>query len=371
MEATLSVSKQTGVGRFKIQGFSLLHRKKGDAVTSGPIIDIEDAQWEILVYPRGNERCRDGWIRVSVRCAHCPRETRALYSVSVLNQAGEVKHKLEEEALFMSGDGWGFDNFISLERLCDPLKGFAEDVVIFEASVTVLGQEMISIAPLQMSESGPGSSSCGFGARAATSCDELAADFRALWESGARSDVVLRIGDSELRAHRLVLAARSPVFARMLCSESRMAEAFTGIIVIEDVDFQTMGHICEFMYTGSLRDSVACAADSEAVGALLQAAAKYEIKGLVRQCAAKVSTGLTIENVAEWLTLASQLGLQADALRLRCLQLIANHLAEVQATEGWSRLMQKPRVLAEIAPPLFQALCPPTKKRRTMFRRHD
>ena len=66
---------------------------------------------------------------------------RALYSVAVLNNVGEVKHRLEEEATFMSGDGWGFDNFIRQERLTDRSKGFAEDVVIFEASVTVLGQE--------------------------------------------------------------------------------------------------------------------------------------------------------------------------------------------------------------------------------------
>eukprot|EP00928_Gymnodinium_smaydae_P022019 TRINITY_DN18625_c0_g1_i4.p2 TRINITY_DN18625_c0_g1~~TRINITY_DN18625_c0_g1_i4.p2 ORF type:complete len:122 (-),score=20.75 TRINITY_DN18625_c0_g1_i4:111-440(-) len=66
-EATLAVSRQTGVGRFRIEGFSLLRRKKGDAVTSGPVIDVGDAQWEILVYPRGNDRCKDGWMRVSVR----------------------------------------------------------------------------------------------------------------------------------------------------------------------------------------------------------------------------------------------------------------------------------------------------------------
>lgn len=348
MEATLSVSKQTGVGRFRIEGFSLLHRKKGDAVSSGPIIDVGDAQWEILVYPRGNDRCKDGWIRVSVRCTRGQRETRALYSVSVVNQAGEVKHKLEEEALFTSGDGWGFDNFISLERLSDPSKGFVDDIVVFEASVTVLGQEVVSVVPLENS-----------GARVAA--EDLAADFRGLWESGQRSDIVLKAGGAELRVHGLLLAARSPVFARMLAAE--MAEASTGIIKIQDVEPDTMWQLCEFIYTGSIRDSRPWE-DAEAAGGLLQAAAKYEVHGLVRLCAAKAAMMLTVDSVAEWLILASQIGPQAETLKVRCLQFAATHLSEVQGTDGWQRLMQNQRVVSEVAPMLFQAISPPAKKRR-------
>mmetsp|Transcript_77043 Transcript_77043/g.217927 ORF Transcript_77043/g.217927 Transcript_77043/m.217927 type:complete len:357 (+) Transcript_77043:194-1264(+) len=354
MEATLSVSKQTGVGRFRIEGFSLLHRKKGDAVSSGPIIDVGDAQWEILVYPRGNDRCKDGWIRVSVRCTRGQRETRALYSVSVVNQAGEVRHKLEEEAIFTSGDGWGFDNFISLERLSDTTKGFVDDIVVFEASVTVLGQEVVSVMPLEAG-----------GASAGQAAEDLAADFRALWASGQRSDVVLQAGGAELRVHALVLTARSPVFARMLAAD--MAEASTGVIRIEDVEPETMLQLCEYVYTGSIRDGRPWE-DAEAAGALLQAASKYEVHGLVRLCAAKAAMMLTIDSVAEWLILASQIGPQAEALRVRCLQFAAAHLSEVQATEGWQRLMQNQRVVSEVAPMLFQAISPPAKKRRVARR---
>jgi len=359
MEATLSVGRQTGVGRFRIDGFSHLHRKRGDAVSSGPIIDVGDAQWEILVYPRGNDRCKDGWIRVSVRCTRGKQETRAVYSVSVVNQAGEVKHKLEEEALFMSGDGWGFDNFISLERLTDPSKGFSDDVVIFEASVTVLGQEVVSVTGL---EGGPASSR-------SVAVKDIASDWRAMWRSSLDSDVVLRVGENELRAHRLVLVTRSPVFARMLSVESKMAEASSGVVKIEDVDCDTMDILCEFMYTDVVREGGLCWDDPEAAGNLLQAAAKYEVSGLVRQCAAKVSQTLTIDSAAEWLILASQIGPQAEILKERCLRFISRHLSEVQVTEGWQRLMQNQRVLTEAAPLLFQAISPPSKRRKLPTRR--
>jgi len=121
-----------------------------------------------------------------------------------VNQAGEAIHRLEEEAVFTSGDGWGFDNFIGLERLSDPSRGFADDVVIFEASVTVLGQEMMSHSLLETRASLP------------YVAEDLVSDLRTLWSSSQRSDVILRAEGIELRAHGLILAARSPVFERCL-----------------------------------------------------------------------------------------------------------------------------------------------------------
>eukprot|EP00929_Paragymnodinium_shiwhaense_P097920 TRINITY_DN5948_c1_g2_i1.p1 TRINITY_DN5948_c1_g2~~TRINITY_DN5948_c1_g2_i1.p1 ORF type:complete len:406 (+),score=108.47 TRINITY_DN5948_c1_g2_i1:112-1329(+) len=348
-EATLSVSKQTGVGRFKIEGFSLLRRKKGEAVSSGPVIDIGDAQWEILVYPRGNDRCKDGWMRVSVRCLTAKRETKALYSVSVVNQAGDILHRLEEEANFTSGDGWGFDNFISSEKLGDPANGFTNDCVIFEASVTVFGQEVFTYSALEP-RTGVVSVS-----------EDLVSDFREMWRSGKRGDVVLRAEGQELRAHGLVLAARSPVFERMLSTE--MEEKSSGLVEIVDVDYDNLKRLCEFIYTGGVEDA-AFWQDAEAAAGLLQAAAKYEVLGLVRLCARKASEALSVESVAEWLMLAAQIGPQAEALKERCLRFTAVHMSEIQVTEGWSRLMQNSRVVSEVAPLLFQALSPPSAKRR-------
>eukprot|EP00974_Lingulodinium_polyedra_P028602 2755283-Lingulodinium_polyedra.AAC.1 len=50
------VEGQTGVCRFRIEGFSPLQRRtKFRAVSSGPILDVGGAQWELMVYPKGNE----------------------------------------------------------------------------------------------------------------------------------------------------------------------------------------------------------------------------------------------------------------------------------------------------------------------------
>lgn len=348
MEATLFVSKQKSVGRFRIENFSLLQKKKGEPVSSGPIIDVGDAKWEILVYPAGNERCRDGFIRVSVRCVSGQRPVRASYTVAVLTAAGDEEHRLEEEATFTSGDGWGFDDFIKLARL----KGFSDDVVVFEASVTVLGKEVLVTRPIE----GP------------SSADDLVSDLRAMWQGSKEtpSDLTLEVGETTLPVHSLILSMRSPVIAAMLATE--MSEASTRVIKITDVDPDTMRFVCEFVYTGNIEDSNNLLANPEASATLLKAAAKYEVHSLVRWCSRKVAATLNLESVADWLILATQIGPPAEALKQRCLQVAASNLSEVQATEGWGRLMRNARVVAEVAPLIFQVISPPPMKKKKTSR---
>lgn len=351
MEATLTVTKQTGLGRFRIDGFSGLYRKKGEPVSSGPVIEIGDAKWEILVYPAGNERCKDGWIRVSVRCVSGQRVVRAVYSVAVLNNAGEVKHRLEEEATFTSGDGWGFDNFIRQERLMDRSKGFSDDVVIFEASVTVLGQEdfkLQSMSPEPRCASAPS--------------DDLSSDLRVLWDLGQHSDLSLEVDGTRLNVHSSILSSRSQVFARMLASD--MTEAKTRVIKIVDVNLDIIRLLCEYIYTGTLHEQPW--ENLETAGSRQVPCIDGEklVNGLVRWCSDKISTSLVVETVAEWLVLASQIGQQAETLKSKCLQLAAANLSEVQATDGWQRFMKNPRVVSEVAPQLFQVISPPHPKKR-------
>ncbi len=50
----------------------------------------------------------------------------------------------------------------------------------------------------------------------------------------AHSDAKLVVGDSSLDVHKLVLSARSPVFAAMF--SSKMSEAKSGEVVIDDME---------------------------------------------------------------------------------------------------------------------------------------
>lgn len=361
-EATLCVRRETGVGRFRIAGFSLLlqKQKEKESIRSGPIIDIGGAKWDIEIWPAGDKNSREGYVRAAVCCTSAKKRLTASYTISVLNQAGEVGLTKEDVAQeFCEKTGWGWSDYISKARLLDPQNGFvSDDVVIFQASVTVLSDPILTGVALAVSD---GVVHCGCDPEVSAS---LAYDLAALFSSGRRTDVVLRVGEEEVRAHGQVLAARSPVFDRMLATG--MVEASTGVVRITDISMQVLRWLCEFMYTDAVRDEEVWS-DDALLGELMRAAAKYDVPGLVRLCAAKAASRVRVANAAEWLMLAAQL--KAEPLKQHCLQVVTSNLSEVQGTDGWQRLMQNKQLFAELGPELFQLLSPPAAAKRR--RRED
>jgi len=89
------------------------------------------------------------------------------------------------------------------------------------------------------------------------------------------TDVEFLVGEETLGAHRSLLSARSPVFAAMFAS--RMKEATTGQVRIEDVDPTTFHNFLKFLYNGELEPS---AVDEE----LFTVADKYQLETLMDLC---------------------------------------------------------------------------------------
>mmetsp|Transcript_26522 Transcript_26522/g.58435 ORF Transcript_26522/g.58435 Transcript_26522/m.58435 type:complete len:364 (+) Transcript_26522:104-1195(+) len=360
MEATLSMKKEYGSGRFRIRGWSLLQQKKGDKVSSGTIIEVAGAQWALEVWPKGAECSTEGWIRLALACSATDKAfpktgLRSTYSLAVVNQKGNdnmVKETGPRCCLFKSGEGWGWDDFMKIAQL--EKSYLVNDEVVFEGSVTVVVQEELNRSPLLRHAAGVEDTQAE---------GSLASDMKGLLASARNSDVVLKTGgDEELHVHSAVLAARSPVFAALL--NTKMRECESGIVEIDDFDGGTMRRLTEFLYTDRVGED-GLWDDAEAAGSLLQAAVKYDVSGLVRLCAGKVAEIVTKENAADWLVLATRVGQRTETLKQQCLELIASNLAEVQATDGWLRLMQDAQLLKEVTPLLFQAISPPpTKKAR-------
>eukprot|EP00440_Ansanella_granifera_P029753 gb/GFBE01032320.1/.p1 GENE.gb/GFBE01032320.1/~~gb/GFBE01032320.1/.p1 ORF type:complete len:330 (+),score=68.82 gb/GFBE01032320.1/:1-990(+) len=102
------------------------------------------------------------------------------------------------------------------------------------------------------------------------------------------SDVEIHSGDQRFPAHRLVLAAASPVFASMLKTD--MSEARTGKILIEDVSPEVVAKALRFIYTGEVADDVDIAS--------LGFAHKYDITGMMQPVSSKILKNLSPENVS-------------------------------------------------------------------------
>ncbi|XP_046984093.1 serine/threonine-protein phosphatase 6 regulatory ankyrin repeat subunit B-like [Schistocerca americana] len=166
----------------------------------------------------------------------------------------------------------------------------------------------------------------------------LADNLGALLESGVGADVTLVVGESELPAHRTVLAARSPVFAAMLGRDTR--EAQTGRVEVADVREAVLRQLLHFVYTDTAPQLDSMAAE------LLPASDKYDLPLLKRRCEQAVARSLTVDNAAAAVVLA---GLHScPLLKSAAVEFVASH-PQVMATEGWKNaLLHDVEIAAEM-----------------------
>ena len=84
-------------------------------------------------------------------------------------------------------------------------------------------------------------------------------------DSGLFSDVCLCAGGREFKAHKAILATRSPVFGAMF--EHEMEESRKGRVEISDIDPDVFQELLRFIYTGTtpqlqgMADDLLAAAD--------------------------------------------------------------------------------------------------------------
>lgn len=180
-----------------------------------------------------------------------------------------------------------------------------------------------------------------------------------LLDSGRFADVTLRVGGEEIRAHRAVLAARSPVFDAML--SSGMKEQRLHEVHIKESEPGTVRRMLRFMYEGAMEEAELQQDDD--VVSLLELAHKYDVASLVELCVSTLQLRLADDKAADFLMIAEHLAL--DGFRRDCIDFIATsyeRLAEVQASEGFARLAQKrPHLLIDI---LARAIPPAKRPRR-------
>jgi speckle-type POZ protein len=118
--------------------------------------------------------------------------------------------------------------------------------------------------------------------------------FKQLLFSKDFSDVTLVSSDGkEIPVHRCILAARSSVFKTMV-------EKKSGVIVVDDIDGETMREMLRFIYTGTVENFETIALK------LIYAAEKYDLPDLKSMCDTKLTKQISQENVLEYLKLAEK-----------------------------------------------------------------
>ena len=154
------------------------------------------------------------------------------------------------------------------------------------------------------------------------------ADFENLFTSQTGSDVCFIIAGQEIKAHKIILSARSPVFAAMFNSD--MKEKSMDRIDIKDIDADIFNALLRFIYT----DRVELTETN--VGALLAVANQYLLPFLKSNCEEFIVQRLSTENCVEMLTLADLHN--AMQLKRMATKYFRSRQAIVRKTEGWKNL---------------------------------
>mmetsp|Transcript_59668 Transcript_59668/g.129216 ORF Transcript_59668/g.129216 Transcript_59668/m.129216 type:complete len:391 (+) Transcript_59668:66-1238(+) len=342
-----AIVPEEGAARWEIQGFSLLCCAHNTKYASGPLLRLSYGTFSIELYPGGCKRDpkhAEGQVSVYLRC-DAP-EVRATYSIEAINRQPSCGRKIinrKPRQWATTHEVWGFTNFHLHSDLVSPNSGFlVNDTLTLELQVKAWRDQLITTGSCESME-----------ARRSA----LAADSWALFESGEGVDVTLRCQGSEFRAHRGHLAARSPVFRRMLFGGMR--EAGSGEIVFEDIEPRAVAWFLRYIYTDDIESEAW--EDDEALCHLLALAHKYEVQPLLECCEARLVAKLGEESAAERLMMAEHL--EIPSLRAAVLDYICStkaRLAAVQGTDGFERLArQRP----QLALAVLAKLAPPTRKR--------
>ncbi|XP_073054184.1 BTB/POZ and MATH domain-containing protein 2-like [Primulina eburnea] len=336
-----------GSHNFKIKGYSLSKGIGiGKYIASDTFI-VCGYSWAIYFYPDGKSvEDNATYVSLFIALASEGADVRALFELTLLDQSGREMHKVHSHfgralesgpyTLKYRGSMWGYKRFYkrTLLEASDYLK---DDCLQVHCCVGVVkshteGPKIYTI-PLPPSDIGQ--------------------HFGQLLESGKGTDVIFEIDGETFAAHKLVLAARSPVFRAQLYGP--MKDQNTQRIQIEDMEAPVFKALLHFMYLDVLPDLEELTglnskwASTLMSQHLLAAADRYGLDRLRLLCESNLCADVAIHTVATTLALAEQH--HCSQLKSACLKFVAlpENLRAVMQTNGFDYLKEScPHVLSEL-----------------------
>lgn len=332
---------------FRISGYSL---SKGIGIGKYVASDtfmVGGYSWAIYFYPDGKSPEDNAtYVSLFIALASEGSDVRALFELTLLDQSGRERHKVHSHfgralesgpyTLKYRGSMWGYKRFFKRSALetSDYLK---DDCLQVHCCVGVVKSR--TEGPKTYSIHVPPS--------------DIGQQFGQLLECGKGTDVSFEVKDETFSAHKLVLAARSPVFRAQLFGP--MKDQNTRCIVVEDIEPPVFKALLHFMYWDSLPDMEELTgmntkwATTLMSQHLLAAADRYGLDRLRVLCETTLCQDVAINTVATTLALAEQH--HCRQLKAVCLKFVAlpENLRAVMQMDGFDYLKEScPDVLTEL-----------------------
>ncbi|KAI3948201.1 hypothetical protein MKX01_014800 [Papaver californicum] len=293
-----------GSHQFKITGYSLSKGLGIGKYIASDTFNVGGYAWAIYFYPDGKSlEDNAAYVSLFIALASEGTDVRALFELTLLDQSGKERHKVHSHfgrtlesgpyTLKYRGSMWGYKRFFKRTSLetSDYLK---DDCLSVHCSVGVVKSH--TEGPKIYSISVPPS--------------DIGQHFGKILESGKGTDVNFVVDEETFAAHKLVLAARSPVFRAQLFGP--MKDQNTRCIKIEDMEAPVFKAILHYIYWDALPDMQELTglttkwASTLMAQHLLAAADRYGLERLRLLCEAKLCEDVSINTVATTLALAEQ-----------------------------------------------------------------
>ncbi|GBN22892.1 TD and POZ domain-containing protein 3 [Araneus ventricosus] len=170
---------------------------------------------------------------------------------------------------------------------------------------------------------------------------QLSNDFERLLDpqTSSLADMNLICCNVSIPAHKIILSARSPVFAAMF--KNPMKENLENQVDITDIDASVLQTMVFYIYTGKVSDLTITSATD-----LLFAADKYIIQDLKEVCCDFLKNNVTLQHVLKTLVRGDIL---PECLKSLAMDYISNKCADfssIENTEEWKALKNESPALA-------------------------
>ena len=151
-----------------------------------------------------------------------------------------------------------------------------------------------------------------------------------LLTNNSLTDVTLKVKEKEFKAHKVVLAAMSPVFEAMF--QEGYKEHEDNYVNIEDMDSDVFEVFLRYLYSGQV-DKL-----EEMFTVLLAAADKYDVQPLRDICIQHMAKNISFDNAVDMLALADRHSV--ESVKSLALQFIKLNFADFVKTKFWASFLE-------------------------------
>jgi len=280
----------------------------------------EKVKWHVEMYPNGKNEEHEG--HISAFLCLTPRirpKIKAIYSFMLSDKEGkEIFQSKNLLNTFTLED----DKVKGLHKLAKLANVLGNDVFSLTCKLEYMDTNLSTKTSLLRCSSVP--------LRNEELTSSLDQNLEQLFNNRSETDVCFVVSGMEIKAHKLILSARSPVFAAML--KSGMRESVENRVEINDIAPDIFEALLRFIYTDRVDHTQLDSKD------LLVAANKYLLPLLKLQCQQFLCQTIAYENYVELLLLADLHN--AVLLKKSVLNFIRRNRDDIMQSDAWKKLKQ-------------------------------